>query len=121
MKWEGKDFIIHGLFVDDMQHTSTGTSQAFMDEFMHAYSRDFEITGGEIMTTFLGLQVDHVNSEIQMHMDHYVETVLNEYKTFVMNKKLRHKMLPVEPNYQLPKGEPEMEGKGEDPRKTFYR
>ena len=23
MKWEGKDFIIHGLFVDDMQHTST--------------------------------------------------------------------------------------------------
>jgi hypothetical protein len=119
MKWEGKDFIIHGLFVDDMQHTST--SQALMDEFMHAYSRDFEITGGEIMTTFLGLQVDHVNSEIHMHMDHYVETVLNEYKTFVMNKTLRHKMLPVQPNYQLPKGEPKIEGKGEDPRTTFYR
>ena len=119
MKLEGKDFIIHGLFVDDMQHTST--SQALMDEFMHAYSRDFEITGGEIMTTFLGLQVDNVNSEIHMHMDHYVETVLNEYKTFVMNKKLRHKMLPVQPNYQLPKEEPEMEGKGEDPRKTFYQ
>ena len=56
-----------------------------------------------------------------MHMDHYVETVLIEYKAFVMNKKLRHKMLPVQPNYQLPKEEPEMEGKGEDPRKTFYR
>ena len=113
MKWEGKDFIIHGLFVDDMQHTST--SQALMDEFMHAYSRDFEITGGEIMTTFLGLQVDHVNSEIHMHMDHYVETVLNEYKTFVMNKTLRHKRLPVQPNYQLPKTEPKLEGKREDP------
>ncbi len=97
-----------------------------MDEFMHAYSRpgesrDFEITGAEIVTTFLGLQVDHVNSEIHMHTDHYVESVLNEYKTFVMNKKLRHKMLPVQPNYQLPKEELEMEGKGEDPRKTFYR
>jgi hypothetical protein len=33
MKWVGEDFIIHGLFVDDMQHTST--SQALMDEFMH--------------------------------------------------------------------------------------
>ena len=62
--------------------------------------------GGEIMTTFFGLQVDHVNSEIHMHRDHYVESVLNEYKTFVMNKKLRHKKLPVQPNYQLPKTEP---------------
>ena len=29
MKWVGEDFIIHGLFVDDMQHTST--SQALMN------------------------------------------------------------------------------------------
>ena len=58
MKWVGKDFIIHGFFVDNMQHTST--SQALMNEFMHAYSWDVEITGGEIMGTFLGLQVDHV-------------------------------------------------------------
>ena len=42
MKWVGKDFIIHGLFVDDMEHTST--SQILMDEFMKAYSHDFEIT-----------------------------------------------------------------------------
>jgi hypothetical protein len=92
-----------------------------MDEFMLAYARDFEITGGEIMTSFLGLQVDHVNSEIHMHMDHYVENVLSEYKTFVLNKTLRHKMLPIQPNYQLPKTEPMLEGKGEDPRTTFYR
>ncbi len=51
MKWAGEDLIIHGLFVDDMQHTST--SQALMYEFMEAYSRDFEITGGEVMSTFL--------------------------------------------------------------------
>ena len=57
-------------------------------------------SGADGVDIFLGLQVDHVNSEIHMHMDHYVETVLNEYKTFVMNKKLCHKMLPVQPNYQ---------------------
>ncbi len=119
MKWVSEDFIILGLFVDDIQHTSK--SQALMDEFIHAYSQDFEITGGEIMSTFLGLQVDHVNSEVHMHMDHFVESVLNKYKTFMLNKRLRHKMLPVQPNYQLPKVDPEMEGKGEDPRKTFYR
>jgi hypothetical protein len=119
MKWVGKDFIVHGLFVNDMQHTST--SQDLMDEFMHAYSRDFEITGGEVMSTFLGIQVDHVNLEIHMRMDHYVESVLSEYKSFVMNKRLRHKKLPVQPNYQLPTVDPEMEGKGEDPRKTFYQ
>ena len=120
MKWVDKDFIIHGLFVDDMQHTST--SQALMDEFMDAFSRDLEITGGEVMNTFLGLQVDHVNSEIHMHMDHYVESVLKEYKSFVMNKKLRPKMLPVQPNYQLPQEDPKTEAEGDkDPRKTFFR
>jgi hypothetical protein len=62
MKWDGEDFIIHELFVDDMQHTST--SQRLMNEFMAAYARDFEITGGEVMNSFLGLQVDLIDSEI---------------------------------------------------------
>ena len=51
MKWVGKDFIIHGLFVDNMEHSSM--SQALMDEFMKAYSHDFEITRGEAMCSFL--------------------------------------------------------------------
>ena len=119
MKWVGKDFIIHGLFVDDMEHTST--SQTLMDEFMQAYSRDFEITGGEVMSSFLGLQVDHVNEEIHLHMDHYVESVLNEYKAFVI-KKLRPKTLPIQPNYQLTSEIPTIDNKGDkDPRKTFFR
>ena len=80
IKWVRQDFIIHCLFVDDMHHTST--SKALIDEFMVKYSRDFEITGGELMYTFFGLQVDHGNDEIHMHMDTYVHTVLDEYKTF---------------------------------------
>ena len=43
-----------------------------MDEFMAKYSRDFEITGGELMSTFLGLQVDHLNDEIHLYMDTYI-------------------------------------------------
>jgi hypothetical protein len=39
MKWEGSDFIIHGLFVDDMAHAST--SQKMIKKFMKEYSKDF--------------------------------------------------------------------------------
>ena len=74
IKWEGDDFIIHGLFVDDLQTAST--SQTLMDKFLEEYSREFEITGGEVMSTFLGLQVDQVQSEIHLHMDNYVSSVL---------------------------------------------
>ncbi len=72
VKWVRQRFIIHGLFVDDTQHAST--SQALMDEFMAKYSRDFEITGGEVMSTFLGLQVDHANEEIPMHISIWTTT-----------------------------------------------
>jgi hypothetical protein len=98
IKWEGDDFIIHGLFVDDLQTAST--SQTLMDKFLEEYSREFEITGGEVMSTFLGLQVDQVQSEIHLHMDNYVSSVLSEYKDFI-RKTLRPKALPVAPNLQL--------------------
>ena len=52
------------------------------------------------MRTFLGLQVDQVHSEIHLHMDNYVSTILSEYKDFI-RKKLRPKSLPVAPNLQL--------------------
>ncbi len=101
------------------RHTST--SQALMDEFMEAYSRDFEITGGEAMSTFLGLQVDHVNSEIHMHMDYYVVTVLRENKAFV-HMSLRPKKLPVVPNHQLTRQDPEKGDQGDkDALVTFFR
>ncbi len=34
IKWYGADFIIHGLFVDDMQ--SASTNQKLIDEFLAA-------------------------------------------------------------------------------------
>ncbi len=47
MKREGKHFIIHGLFVDDMMHIATNNK--LKNEFMKKYSRDFNITGGGLM------------------------------------------------------------------------
>ncbi len=52
MKRQGNDFIIHGLFVDDMMHVPT--RDALKHEFMGEYTRDFNITGQGLMETFLG-------------------------------------------------------------------
>ena len=46
MKHEGKHFIIHGLFVDDMIHIATNNKSK--NEFMEKCSRDFNITGGDV-------------------------------------------------------------------------
>ena len=56
MKHIGSEYIIHCLFVDDMMHIYS--CNAIKDEFMKLYSKDFEITGGSLMKTFLGMQVE---------------------------------------------------------------
>jgi hypothetical protein len=56
MKHSGSEYIIHGLFFDDMMHMYS--CDAIKDEFMQLYSKDFEITGGRQMKTFLGMQVE---------------------------------------------------------------
>ncbi len=37
MKWEGSDYIMHGLFVDDMMHTST--SEKLMAKYLKLYGK----------------------------------------------------------------------------------
>jgi hypothetical protein len=44
MKVQGSDFIIHGLFVDEMMHFLT--CDKLRDEFLAFYQKDFENTGG---------------------------------------------------------------------------
>ncbi len=56
MKREGKQFIIHGLFVDDMMHIATNNK--LKNEFMEKFLRDFNITGGGLMKTFLGMEIE---------------------------------------------------------------
>ena len=52
IKHSGSEYIIHGLFVDDMMHIYS--CDAIKDEFMQLYSKDFEITGGSQMKYSLG-------------------------------------------------------------------
>ena len=73
-KTKGSDYIIHGLFVDDMMHISS--CDKLRAEFMKKYATDFEITGGGLMKTFLGMEVEQGDAGINLHLDHYVQTVL---------------------------------------------
>jgi hypothetical protein len=116
MKREGKHFIIHGLFVDDMMHISTNTK--LKNEFMEKYSKDFSITGGGFMKTFLGMEIEQSNRSIKLHLDHYVREMLNEYKTYI-KKSLRPKRVPFSPGVVLrPEDSPTLP----DPSKQkFYR
>ncbi len=59
MKSEGKNFILHGLFVDDIMHIATNNK--LKHEFMEKYSRDFNIIGGCFMKTFLGMEIEQSN------------------------------------------------------------
>ena len=56
MKRVAEHFIIHGLFVDDIMHTTTITK--LKGEFLRKYSKDLSITGGGLMKTFLGMEVE---------------------------------------------------------------
>ncbi len=56
MKRDGDDFIMHGLFVDDMMHAPT--CDRLWKDFLDKTSKVFDITGGDLMETFLSMQVE---------------------------------------------------------------
>ena len=98
MKRDGSDFIIHGLFVDDMMHVPT--CERLKKEFMDKYSKDFDITGGGLMETFLGMQVEQSKSTVRLHLDNYIRELLDEYKAYAQ-KSLRPKRVPIQPGLIL--------------------
>ena len=98
MKRKGSDFIIHGLFVDDMMHVPT--CDELKDEFMEKYKKDFDITGGGLMETFLGMEVEQSGGVIKLHLDNYIQEVLSEYKDYI-KKALRPKRVPMSPGLVL--------------------
>ena len=94
MKRQGSDFIMHGLFVDDMMHVPA--CDKLRDEFLELYQRDFEITGGGLMETFLGMEVEQPGKVIRLHLDTYIQEVLTEYKEYI-KKALRPKRVLMTP------------------------
>ncbi len=71
MKRDGDEFIIHGLFVDDMMHVPT--CDKLKQEFLDKYTKDFDITGGGLMETFLGMQVEQSRKRIRLHLANYIQ------------------------------------------------
>jgi len=98
MKRVDDDFIIHGLFVDDIK--SVPTKKYLLDEFLAKYSREFEITGGKPMDRFLGLSVEQSKEDISLHLDAYMAETLEEYQKMV-NRTIRPKNTPMQPGNVL--------------------
>jgi hypothetical protein len=98
MKRDGDNFIIHGLFVDDMMHIPT--CDRLWKEFLDKYTKDFDITGGDLMETFLGMQVEQLKKAVRLHLDNYIKELLDEYKAYA-TKSLRPKLTPIQPGLVL--------------------
>jgi hypothetical protein len=99
MKREGRHFIVHGLFVDDMMHIATYNK--LKNKFMEKYSRDFTITGAGFMKTILGMEIELSNRSIKLHLDLYVCEMLNEYKGYI-KKSQRPNRVQIAPAVILP-------------------
>ncbi len=65
------------------------------DEFLALY-KDFVITGGTKMETFLGIVVEQSNKSIKIHLYNYVKDVVAEYAKYI-KKALRPKKVPIYP------------------------
>ncbi len=66
------------------------------DEFLALYKKDFEITCGSKMETFLGMVVEQDDKSIKIHLDNYVKEVIPEYSDYI-KKSLRPKQVPISP------------------------
>ena len=91
-------FIIHGVFVDDF--ATIPTSQRLKEEFETLYAKDFEVTGGGQMTTFLGLEVEQSEEGISLHLDTYIQELVEEYR-LIHKKFIKPKKVPMSPGLVL--------------------
>ena len=76
------------------------TCDRLCDEFLKLYQKDFEITGGGLMETFLGMEIEQPGKVIRLHLDTYVQQVLAECKEYI-KKSLRLKRVPMTPGVVL--------------------
>ena len=88
---------MHGLFVDDMMHTST--SKKTLDRFFKLYAQSVKYTGGDLIKTFLGMAAKQDNGlqKNRLHLDTYVQEMLDEYKAFI-KRDLKPKHVPMQPD-----------------------
>ncbi len=66
------------------------------DELLALYKKDFNITGGTKMETFLGMVVEQSDKSIKIPLDNYVKDVVAKYVVYI-KKVLRPKKVPISP------------------------
>jgi len=71
-----------------------------LDNFFTLYAKSFKYTGGDMMKTFLGMEVEQSHGKIQLHLDTYVQEVIDDYKA-VIKKDLNLKQVPMQPGVIL--------------------
>jgi len=106
MKWDDEDFIIHGVFVDDL--ATIPTSQRLKEEFETLSATVFEVTGVGAITSFLGLEVEQEDDGIVLHLDTYINELIEEYHC-IQTKFIKPKTVPMAPGLLLDNSDcPEM-------------
>ena len=98
MKRDGEDWIIHGMYVDDMIHAST--SEKLKREFIREYTRDFNITLEENITSFLRIEIKQGPDWIDINLDTYIREIIEEYQKYVRTA-LKPKKVPMQPGVML--------------------
>ena len=69
------------LFVDDTIHAAT--SDELRDQFIREYREDFDINLEDVLSTFLGMEIEHNKENLAIHLDKYIQETLAEYKAAV--------------------------------------
>jgi hypothetical protein len=80
MKRVNNDWIMHGLFVDDMIYASTNNvlKQRFVNDYTAQHIGEFEITCEDLIASFLGMEVEKDRGSIRLHLDNYNQEILAE-------------------------------------------
>ena len=84
--------------MDDMIHAAT--SDELRDQFIREYREDFNITLEDVMSTFLGMEIEHNKENLAIHLDAYIQETLAEYKAAV-TKFIKPKQVPMQPGIML--------------------
>ncbi len=69
---------MHGLFVDDMIHASTNDDLCY--KFICKYQAELDITLEDVMSSFLGMEIEHNKRDLTIYLDTDIQETLAEYK-----------------------------------------
>jgi len=67
---------------------------------MTLYSADLNVTGGDLMQSFLGLEVEQLEGCIKLHLDTYIQELIAEYQ-LIRPKSLKQKKVQMSPGLVL--------------------